>query len=79
MNMCDIGSDGKTPLQRLHWAKGQHTDPGIWREDFVHAGQASKRRKVGTALPSWSVLFACCTRRQRQRLSPSKGYRSRHA
>ena len=28
------------------WTKGQHTDSGIWREDFVHACQTSKRRKV---------------------------------
>ena len=42
MNRCDLGGDGKTPLHR---------------EDSVHASQASKRRKVGTAIPSWSV---CC-------------------
>ena len=34
---------------------GQHTHPGIRREDSVFASQASKRRKVGTAIPSRSV------------------------
>ena len=41
---CDIGIDGKTPL---------HRTPNLeFGEDFVHASQASKRRKVGTAVPS---------------------------
>ena len=51
MNRSDTGRDGKTPLQRLHM-KRQHTCSGIWREGSVHAGQASKREKVGTAIPS---------------------------
>ena len=33
MNRSHIGSDGKTPLQRLH---GQQTDPGIRREKIPH-------------------------------------------
>ena len=51
MNRCDIGSDGKTPLQRLHGRK-DNTPIVEFGEDFVHAGQARKRRKVGTASPS---------------------------
>ena len=47
MKRCDIGSDGKTPLQGLHESKGQHIDSGIRREDPVHASQASERRKNG--------------------------------
>ena len=37
------------------WPKGQHTHSGFRREDPVHAGQASEREKVGTAIPSRSV------------------------
>ena len=32
-------------------AKGQHTDPGVWRKDPVHARQTSGMRKVGAAVP----------------------------
>ena len=35
MNRCDVGSDGKTPLHKTAWTKGQHTHPGIRREDSV--------------------------------------------
>ena len=52
INRCDIGSDGKTPL--LHGRKD--TTPILeFEEDLVHASQPIKRRKVGTAIPSWSV------------------------
>ena len=44
----DVDSEAARP-------KGQHTHAGIRREDFVHACQTSKRRKVGTAIPSRSV------------------------
>ena len=57
MNRCDIGSDGKTSLQRLLWAKGQHTDSGVWRKDPVHARQTSERRKVGAPVPPRSVCW----------------------
>ena len=40
-------------------AKGQHTHSGIRREDPVHAGQASQRRRVGTAIPSQECLWEC--------------------
>ena len=33
--------------------KGQHTHPGIRREDASHA---SKRIKVGAAIPSWKFV-----------------------
>ena len=36
--------------------KGQHTLPGIQRQDSVHASHASKRIKVGTAIPSWKFV-----------------------
>ena len=77
MNRCDIGSDGKPPLQRLHGEKGQHTDSGVWREDLVHARQTSERRKVGAAVPPTSVLLARRTHRQRQWFSPSRDWRPR--
>ena len=35
------------------WTKGQHTDPGIWREDPVHAWGIIR----GTAIPSRSVCW----------------------
>ena len=38
-------------------AKGQHIDPGVWRKDPVHAGQASERRKVGAAIAPRSVRW----------------------
>ena len=38
-------------------AKGQHTDPGVWRKDPVHARQTSERRKVGAAVPPRSVCW----------------------
>ena len=33
------------------WTKRQHTDSGTWREDFLHACQTSKRRKVEPTIP----------------------------
>ena len=39
------------------WPKGQHTSSGIRGEDFVHASQASKRGKMGTAVPPLSVCW----------------------
>ena len=59
MNRCDIGSDGKTPLQRLHGRRDNTPILEIRREDPVHAGQASERGKVGTAIPSGSVCGEC--------------------
>ena len=38
VNRCDVGSDGKTPLQRLHGRRDDTPILGIRREDFVHAG-----------------------------------------
>ena len=38
-------------------AKGQHTDPGVWRKDPVHARQTSEREKVGAAVPSRRVCW----------------------
>ena len=37
-------------------AKGQHTDPGVWRKDSVHARPTSARRKVGAAIPLVGML-----------------------
>ena len=31
-------------------AKGQHTDPGVWRKDPVHARQTSEKRQVGASV-----------------------------
>ena len=45
----------KDAAAEASWPKGRHTHSGIRREDFVHAGQASEREKVGTAVPSRSV------------------------
>ena len=39
--------------------KGQHTDPGFWRKDPVHARQTSERRKVGAAIPPQECLLVC--------------------
>ena len=47
----------KDAAAKTAWTKGQHTHPGIRREDPVHARQVSERRKVGTAIPSWSVRW----------------------
>ena len=47
MNRCEIGSDGKTLLHRLHGRIDKPTDSGMWREDLVHACQTSKRWNVG--------------------------------
>ena len=55
--LVDIGSDGKDAATQAAWTQGQHIDPGIWREDFVHARQASKRRKARTAIPPRSVCW----------------------
>ena len=43
MNWCDIGSDGKTPLHRLH-GRRDNTPILEFGEDSVHSGQASQRR-----------------------------------
>ena len=54
MNWCNVGSDGKTPLQRLYGRRD--TSPKMeFGEDFVHAGQANKRGNMGTAIPSCRV------------------------
>ena len=56
MNRCDVGSDNKTPLHGLQGRK-DNTPILEFAEDFVRAGQASKRSKVGTAISSWSVWW----------------------
>ena len=38
-------------------AKGQHTDPGVWRKDPVHARQTNERRKVEAVVPPRSVCW----------------------
>ena len=55
MNRCDIGSDGKTPTHRLHGRRDDTLVLEFGEKIFVHAGQTSKRRKVGTTILSWSV------------------------
>ena len=57
MNRCDVGSDGKTPLQRLHGQRDNTPILEFEEKDPVHAGQASERGKVGTAIPSQSVCW----------------------
>ena len=42
------GQRRKDTVSQTAWTTGQHTDP---------ARQATKRRKVGTAIPSWSVCW----------------------
>ena len=56
MNRCDVGSDGKTSLHRLHGRK-DNTTILEFGEDLVNACLARKRRKVGTAIPSGSVCW----------------------
>ena len=55
MNRCDIGSGGKKAAAETAWPEGQNAHPGIRRQGPVHAGQASQRGKMGTAISSWSV------------------------
>ena len=38
-------------------AKGQHTDPGVWREDPAHACQTSEVSEEGAAVPPRSVCW----------------------
>ena len=54
MNRCDIGSDGKTRLHRLH---ARRDSTPILDFGGVHACQTSKRRKVGPAILSWSIRW----------------------
>ena len=49
MNRCDIGSNGKTPLQRLH---GRRVEFG---EKILFMPAKPARGGKGTAIPSWSV------------------------
>ena len=55
MNRCNVDSDGKTPLQRLHGRRDNTPLLEFGEKIFAHAGQASKREKMGTAIPSRSV------------------------
>ena len=52
MNRCDIGSDGKTPLQRLHGRRDNTPILEFGEKDLAHAGQASKRERE-----SWNRDF----------------------
>ena len=54
MNRC-VGSDGKTPLQRLHGRRDNTPILEFGEKILYMPGQASEREKVGTAIPSWSV------------------------
>ena len=47
MNRCDVVSDGKRPLNRLHGRKDNTPILEVGEKDLVRASQASKRRKVG--------------------------------
>ena len=54
MNGCDIGSDGKTPLQRLH-DRRDNTPILEFGEKILYMPAKPARRKMGTAIPSGSV------------------------
>ena len=67
VNRCDIGSDGKTPLQRLHG-----------RRDNTPILQCGERILYMSAKPAsrdsiLECLLECSIRRQRQWLSPKQG------
>ena len=80
MNRCDVGSDGKTPLQRLHGRRDNVPILEFGEKILYMPARVSERRKVGAAVPFWSVRWKSSIRRQRQWLSPSKERsRSRHA
>ena len=78
MNRCDIDSDGKTPLHRLHGRKGNTPILEFGEMILVHASQSSKRRNVENRDPIPECLLACRTRCRKQWLSPSKDRRSKH-
>ena len=47
----------KDTAAQAAWTQGQHTDPGIRREDLVRASQASKERKERDSI--LECLLAC--------------------
>ena len=57
MDRCDIGSDGKTPLQRLHGRKANTPILEFGERILLYARQTSERRKVGAAAPPRSVCW----------------------
>ena len=56
MNSCDIGSDGKTPLQRPHGRK-DNTPILEVGEKILYMPANPARRKVGAAVPPRSVCW----------------------
>ena len=66
MNWCDIGTCGVTPLHRLHGRKDNTPIPEFGEKILY---------MPATAIPSWSVCWHVELGRQRQWLSPSKGWR----
>ena len=57
MNRCDIGSNGKTPLQRLHGRRDNTTILERVEKSLHVPAKTSKRRKVGPTILSWSIRW----------------------
>ena len=57
MNRCDVVSDGKTSLQRLH-ARKDNTPILEFGEKILYVpAKPATGGKLGTAIPSWSVCW----------------------
>ena len=54
---CDIGSDGKTPLQRLHGRRDNTPILESGEKILYIPAKPARGGKVDTAIPSWSVRW----------------------
>ena len=55
MNRCDGGSDGKTPLQRLHGRRDNTPILEFGEKTWYMLAKPARRGQMGTAIPSRSV------------------------
>lgn len=59
--LCRVGTDGKTPLQRLMGEEKPHTNNRVWRERLLQDHTPFPKtdaRQVGDRLADWSVARA---------------------
>ena len=57
MNRCDIGSDGKTPLQRLHGRKDDTPILEFGEKILYIPAKPATGGKVGHTIQSWSIRW----------------------
>ena len=72
MNRCDVGSDGKTPLQRLHGRKDHTPFLEFGERRSCTCPPSEREEESGSRDSILECSLECSICRQRKWMSPSK-------